>query len=291
MCVAPSGYTVASPRDCSSRCSSLQMAAIVMWSSVYNILAPPEDWLRGYVRPLDQFGIDQKYVNAPMVNYVEPPEEFSDALDDEFDDGWEGGSGSLSVGGSLLPPHLRGPPASIYTSAGPQHASDTGPAPLPYAALQPPVISPRRSSAPPAVASGGVVTTGGGAAASPLLQGGGLRGGDILYPTVSPAEGGGGYLDDEGSVRGGEGSVRGGRYRTHSGPGSEGGSVRGGGMYLAASGEGSVREGSVRGGRNHFRPRSKLARTTLKGMRRASVAVLVHAPNRVSEGVSGRVNE
>ena len=262
------------------------MAAIVMWSSVYNILAPPEDWLPGYVRPLHQFGIDQKYVNAPMVSYVEPPEEFSDALDDDFDDAWEGGgnNNSLSVGGSLLPPHLRGPPASIYTastSAGPQHAlSDAGGAtPLPYSALQPSVISPRRSSAPPAVTPGGVVVpAGGGAAASPLLQGGAFRGGDILYPTKSPAEGDGGYLDDEGSVRGGEGSVRGGRYRTSSGPGSEGGSVRGGGMYLAASGE-----GSVRGGRNYFRPRSKLARTTLKGMRRASVAVLVHAPNRVWE--------
>ncbi|CAI5460324.1 unnamed protein product [Closterium sp. Yama58-4] len=69
------------------------MAAIVMWSTVYNILAPPEEWLPGYVRPLDHFGIDHKYVDAPMVPYQE--EEDSDSDEGETDgEGGEEGLGS-----------------------------------------------------------------------------------------------------------------------------------------------------------------------------------------------------
>ncbi|CAI5475327.1 unnamed protein product [Closterium sp. Yama58-4] len=77
------------------------MAAIVMWSTVYNILAPPEEWLPGYVRPLDHFGIDHKYVDAPMVPYQEE-ESDSDTDDGEGgEEGWEvpgGWEAALGVG-------------------------------------------------------------------------------------------------------------------------------------------------------------------------------------------------
>ncbi|CAI5512615.1 unnamed protein product [Closterium sp. Naga37s-1] len=205
------------------------MAAIVMWSTVYNILAPPEEWLPGYVRPLDHFGIDHKYVDAPMVPYQE--EDDSDTDDGEADgevggeEGWEvpgGWEAALGVGVEAVSSRPLAPGEGRRA---------------------------HHTTAAAGGGSGGATAHGNAGLHTPLLAG---------TPAAAAAV-------TEGRMGAAVPRL-----------GSAGGVVEAG----QQRGEGSVRGGRVFGGGSLG---SSVARTASRSLRKASVALLVRAPNTVGE--------
>ncbi|CAI5930362.1 unnamed protein product [Closterium sp. NIES-64] len=205
------------------------MAAIVMWSTVYNILAPPEEWLPGYVRPLDHFGIDHKYVDAPMVPYHE--EDDSDSDDGDADgeggeEGWEvpgGWEAALGVGVEAVSSR------PLVPGEG-KRAHHT-------------------TAAAAAAVSGGAVADGTAGLHAPLLAG-----------TPQAAGGAEGRTGAAVPRLGSVGGMEAGQQQQRS--------------------EGSVRGGRVFGGSSLG---SSVARTASRSLRKASVALLVRAPNTVGE--------
>ncbi|CAI5948979.1 unnamed protein product, partial [Closterium sp. NIES-64] len=202
---------------------------IVMWSTVYNILAPPEEWLPGYVRPLDHFGIDHKYVDAPMVPYHE--EDDSDSDDGDADgeggeEGWEvpgGWEAALGVGVEAVSSR------PLVPGEG-KRAHHT-------------------TAAAAAAVSGGAVADGTAGLHAPLLAG-----------TPQAAGGAEGRTGAAVPRLGSVGGMEAGQQQQRS--------------------EGSVRGGRVFGGSSLG---SSVARTASRSLRKASVALLVRAPNTVGE--------
>ncbi|CAI5981521.1 unnamed protein product [Closterium sp. NIES-65] len=209
------------------------MAAIVMWSTVYNILAPPEEWLPGYVRPLDHFGIDHKYVDAPMVPYHE--EDDSDSDDGDADgeggeEGWEvpgGWEAALGVGVEAVSSR----PLVLGEGKRAHHTTVAA------------------AAAAAAAVSGGAVADGTAGLHAPLLAGTPQAAGGVEGRTGAavPRLGSAGGMEAGQQQQRSEGSVRGGR-------------VFGGGSLG-----------------------SSVARTASRSLRKASVALLVRAPNTVGE--------
>ncbi|GJP36803.1 hypothetical protein CLOM_g21278 [Closterium sp. NIES-68] len=210
------------------------MAAIIMWSTVYNILAPPEEWLPGYVRPLDHFGIDHKYVDAPMVPYQEADNEGDDDASEgdgesqgegwEVDGGWEA---ALGVGVEAVSSRPIAPGEGRRT-----HHVDLSPGAAGFG---------RIGGSNGAAAAAG--SAGSGALRSPLLS---------PTPAAAAAEGQGASVPRLGSAR--------------------------------AMEPGQHHEGSLRGGRAFGSSRtSSVARTASRTLRKASVAILVRAPNTLGE--------
>ncbi|CAI5534054.1 unnamed protein product [Closterium sp. Naga37s-1] len=199
------------------------MAAIVMWSTVYNILAPPEEWLPGYVRPLDHFGIDHKYVDAPMVPYQEEDE----GTDSDEGDGDSHADGEVGDGGWEVP-------------GGWEAALGVGVEPVSSRPLAP---GEGRRAHHAGAADGSAAGTAG--LHAPLLKGA-LPAAAVAEGSVVPRLGSAGGMEAGQQQQRNEGSVRGGR-------------VFGGGSLG-----------------------SSVARTASRSLRKASVALLVRAPNTVS---------